>query len=160
MPTTATAEPEPDAVIALTGADLAIERDVATLEKGSSASGTQILLAMSYLVPCLLLGLSLVERKRRAVDPPLVRLRKSLESQRRRIDAATALSGREQAREFAAALRGMLAAAPDARSPALESFLGECDALVYAPGEAGAKFDEPLEELARSHAQNIVERVK
>ncbi len=157
----ATAEPEPDAVIALTGADLAIERDVATLGRGSSsAAGNGILLAVSYLAPCLLLGLSLVDRKRRAADPTLVRLRKSLESQRKRIYAATALSGREQAREFADALRGMLAAIPDARSPALESFLGECDALVYAPGEARAQSGESLDRRARSHARHILERVQ
>ena len=101
-----------------------------------------------------------MDRKRRAVDPAVVRLRKSLESQRKRIFAATALSGREQAREFSDALRQMLAEVADARSPALESFLGECDALVYAPGEAGAQSGEPLDERARSHAQHILERVQ
>ena len=148
-------------MIALTGADLAIERDVATLGKGSSSSAASgMLLAGSYLVPCLLLGLSLVDRRRRAVDPAIVRLRKSLESQRKRIAAAAALSGREQAREFADVLREMLAQVPDARSPALESFLGECDALVYAPGEARSQSGEPLDERARSHAEQILERVQ
>ncbi len=162
-PTTSTSigKPESEALIAPTGADLAIERDVATLAKGSSSAASfEMLLAVGYLVPCLLLGLSLLDRKRRAVDPALVRLRVSLESQRKRISAAAALSGREQAREFADALRGMLAEVPDARSPALESFLGECDALVYAPGEAGAQSGEPLDERARSHAERIRKQVQ
>lgn len=160
-PPDAIAASEPEVVTALTGADLAIERDVATLARGSSsATSFGMLLALGYLAPCLLLGLSLVDRKRRAVDPALVRLRVSLESQRRRISAAAALSGREQARELSDALREMLAEVPDARSPALESFLGECDALIYAPDEAGAQSGEPLAERARGHAQHIAEHAR
>ena len=157
----ATPSPKPGSVAALTGADLAIERDLATLAKGNSSGATSgMLLAVSYLLPCLLFGLSLVDRKRRAVDPVLVKLRKSLDSQRRRILAATSLSGRDREREFADALREMLALVPDARSSALESFLGECDALVYAPEGTGALSDEPLAERARNHAEQILERVR
>jgi len=160
-PTTTTGKTKSTAVMVTTGADLAIERDITTLSRGSSsATSSKMLLVSCYLAPCLLFGLSLLDRRRRAVDPALVKQRKSLESQRKRIVSAASLSGREQAREFADALREMLALAPDARSPALESFLGECDALVYAPNEAGAGSGEPLEERARSYAEEILRGIE
>ena len=164
-PTTASAVSDPRAVTALTGADLAIVRDVARLAMGSSSTvSAGVLLAVGYVAPCLLLGLSFVDRKRRSIDPAVIRLRKSLEVQHKRITAASSLSGRERAREFADALREMTALVPDARSPALDAFLGECDALVYAPGEVrsptGGPSGEPLEERARGHARHIVEQVQ
>jgi len=152
---------EPDTVVALTGADLAIEQDVATLARGSSSGETSgALLAACYLVPSLLFGLSLLDRKRRAVDPALLRVRKSLDSQRKRIIAAASLSGRDQAREYADALREMIALLPDSRSPELESFLGECDALIYAPQGTEARSDEPLGDRALQHTESILEQAR
>jgi len=154
-----TREPEP--AMAVTAADLAIERDVGTLAKSVSSSVTdRMLLAGSYLAPCLLLAVALVDRRRRAVDPALVRLRRHLDAQRRRVVAAAALSGREQARELAGALREMLALVPEAQSAELDALLGECDALVYAPGELRPPAGEPLAERALAYALHILERVR
>ena len=61
-------------------------------------------------------SLAIVDRKRRAVDPAVVELRKHLKTQSRRIRAAAKLPGREGVQEVADALRQMLAKLPEARS--------------------------------------------
>ncbi|NIV74817.1 MAG: hypothetical protein GWN37_08285, partial [Gammaproteobacteria bacterium] len=83
------------------------------LARGASSQlGGWTLLAGIYSFACLLLGVALVERKRRAVDPRVLELRKHLKTQSKRIRAAAALPGREGVREIADALRQMLAKMP------------------------------------------------
>jgi hypothetical protein len=61
---------------------------------------------------------------------------------------------------MADALRQMLAGVPEARSAEIESFLGECDALVYAPDEAPAASSAKLRERAAALADGIAERTR
>jgi hypothetical protein len=147
---------ESAAVLTLTGADLAIERDVARLARGASSQlGGWTVLAGIYSLSCLLLGVAIVERKRRAVDPAVIQLRKHLKTQGRRVREAAKLPGREGVREIADALRQMLAKVPKARSAEIESFLGECDALIYAPDEPPAASSAELRERAVTLADGI-----
>ena len=113
------------------------------------------MLAGVYSFSCLLLGIAIVDRKRRAVDPAVVQLRKHLETQSKRIRAAAELPSREGAQEVADALRQMLAKVPEARSAEIESFLGECDALVYAPDEPPAASSAELRERAVALADGM-----
>ena len=153
----APAEPrESGAVPTLTGADLAIERDVTKLSRGASSQlGGWTLLAGIYSASCLLLGVAIVDRKRRLVDPAVVQLRQHLKTQSKRIRAAARLPGREGVREIADALRQMLARVPEARSAEIESFLGECDALVYAPDDPPEASSAELRERAVTLADGI-----
>jgi hypothetical protein len=152
---------ETGAVLTLTGADLAIERDVAKLARGASSQQRGwTVLAGIYFSSCLLLGIAIIDRKRRAVDPTVVELRKHLETQSKRIRAAAKLPGREGAQEVADAIRQMLAKVPEARSAEIESFLGECDALIYAPGEAPAASSAELREQAVTLADGISGRAQ
>ena len=147
---------ESGAVLSLTGADLAVERDVARLARGASSQlGGWTLLAGVYSLSCLLLGVAIVDRKRRAVDPAVIQLRQHLKTQSKRIRAAAKLPGREGVREIADALRQMLAKVPEERSAEIESFLGECDALIYAPEEPAAASSAELRERAVALADGI-----
>ena len=113
-----------------------------------------------YSFSCLLLGVAIVDRKRRAVDPAVALLRKHLKTQSKRIGAAAKLRGREGVREVADALRQMLAKVPEARSAEIESFLGECDALTYAPDEPPAPSSADLRERAVLLADGISRRAQ
>jgi hypothetical protein len=155
------AERETGAVLTLTGADLAIERDVARLARGASSQpGGWTVLAGIYSFSCLLLGVAIVDRKRRAVDPAVVELRTHLKTQSKRIRAAAKLPGREGVQEVADALCQMLAKLPEARSAEIESFLGECDALIYAPDGLPAASSAELREQAVALADGISGRAR
>jgi len=152
----------PDRDLAFTGADLAIERDPALLLRDArSGWGSALLPGGLYLGAALLVGLALVDRSRRGVDPELVRRRRRVAEELRRIRQARGLPAGEAAAELARALRSMRALVPDAGSPELDSFLGECDASSYAPadGREGPQRDEPLHERALELGSRIAERV-
>jgi hypothetical protein len=148
-------------VMSFTGADLAIVRDIPTLARGASSQlGGRTRLAGLYLVPCLLLGIALLDRRRRAVDPEVIRLRKRLETQRRRIRAAAKQPGREGVRELADAVRQMLAELPDARSAEIDAFLGKCDALIYAPDAATRESSAVSEAELRERAAYLADAIR
>ena len=148
-------------VMRFTGADLAIVRDIPTLARGASSRlGGRTRLAGIYLVPCLLLGIALLDRRRRAVDPEVIRQRKRLETQRRRIRAAAKQPGREGVRELADAVRQMVAELPDARSAEIDAFLGECDALIYAPDAVTRESSEASEAELRERAAHLAGAIR
>jgi hypothetical protein len=149
--------------LAFTGADLAIERDPALLLRDArSGWGSAMLPGGLYAGTALLVGLALVDRRRRDVDPEVARRRKRVAEELRRIRHARGLPAGEAVAELADALRRMRALVPDAASPELDSFLGECDARSYAPagGREDSPSDEPLHERALALGSRIAERVQ
>jgi len=149
--------------VRMTGADLAIERELPRLLRNhGSSSGDRWLWAGLYVGPLALVGLALLERRRAAQDPVLLRRRKLLQAEHGRILAAVKQADRDAAAEISRALRKMLAEAPHARSAALDAFLAECDAVSYAPAEeARALAKRPqFEERARTLSDSILESVR
>jgi hypothetical protein len=149
--------------LAFTGADLAIERDPALLLRDArSGWGSAMLPGGLYAGAALLVGLALLDRRRRDVDPEVARRRKGVAEELRRIRHARGLPVGEAVAELARALRRMRALVPDAGSPELDSFLGECDARSYAPagGREDPQSDEPLHERALALGSRIAERVQ
>jgi hypothetical protein len=149
--------------LAFTGADLAIERDPELLLRDArSGWGSALLPGSLYAGAVLLVGLALLDRRRRDVDPEVARRRKGVAEELRRIRGARGLPAGEAAAELARALRSMRALVPDAGSPELDSFLGECDARSYAPasGREVAQRGEPLHERALELGSRIAERVQ
>jgi hypothetical protein len=146
---------------ALTGADLAIERDAsALLRDARSAWGGAWLPAGLYGSSALLLLLAILDRRRRDVDPVLLRRRRLLAEEQRRIHEATRRPAGEAVGEIAGALRRMLAEVPDAAGSELSGFLGECDARSYAPdGHESPDLGEAFHERAALLARGIAERV-
>ncbi len=143
----------------LTGADLAIERNLTSLARSSAAgAGRRAAIAGIYLIPSALLGLVLLDRRRRSVDPRVLRVRARLSAQGKRIQAAAGLPNAEGVREVADALRTMLAEANEVGGTELEAFLGECDARIYAPAEIAPSNPEDLVERALGFARQIRDR--
>jgi hypothetical protein len=161
---TAGARPAPGEVplrrgpLRLTGADLAIERDLARLLR-RDANGAQRswLIAGLYAGALVVLGLAQLDRRRRAVDPALRARRRQVDAELRRIRRAAALPTREAVAELARALRRILAELPDARAPEIDEFLGECDARSYAP--AGRHDGASLEPGFHRRAMALAERM-
>ena len=147
---------------ALSGADLAIERDPDLLLRSGGVGGAGGWLEASlYGVSIAFIALAVADRRRRSVDPAWVRRRALLASQIAKIRDACALPDVECAAEFSRALRQMLAEAPDASGGSLrrelDAFLGECDARSYAPIGQGAELDDVFRERGRELARRIVE---
>jgi hypothetical protein len=144
--------------LALTGADLAIERDVAKLLRGGGEGfGAGWVAGGLYTGASLLLLAALWDRRRRDVDPRVVRRRRLLDRERRRVRSAAGLPADEAVRELAGALRRMLAEVPHARSAELDALLGECDARTYAPAER--RRSESLEPGLLERANALAERL-
>ena len=148
---------------ARTGADLAIEKNPAALlaGRGGPFGGPWVPITL-YAGASLLVAAALFDRRRRDVDPALLRRRRLLDGEVRRIRDAVTLPGDESVGELARALRTMLAEVPEARTPELDSFLGECDAQSYAPrGRARAAGADPqLHARALELARRIAETAK
>lgn len=147
---------------ALSGADLAIERDPEVLLRSRRASGAGGWLeAGLYGLSVVFVALAVVDRRRRNVDPALTRRRTLYAAQVAKIRDACALPDADCASEFSSALRRMRAEAPEASGDSLrreiDDFLGECDARSYAPPGQGADLDEVFRERGRELARRIAE---
>jgi hypothetical protein len=143
----------------LTGADLAIERDPGRLlgSRGAGFGGPWIPVGL-YTGASLLVAAALFDRRRRDVDPAVLRRRKTLEGEIRRIRAAARLPASAAVEEVARGLRRMLAEVPHARTSGLDRFLGECDARSYAPeGRSSDSLDEDFQARAIDLARAIAE---
>ncbi len=137
------------------GADLAIELDVEVLSRPSTTPGGPWLPAGLYTGASLLLAAALWDRRRRNVDPALVRRRRRLERECARIREAPALPPTDAVAELARALRSILAEIPEATSDELDAFLAECDARSYAP--VGRHGDSGLDEAFHRRALVLAE---
>ena len=144
----------------LTGADLAIERDLSVLlrDRRRGPIGPWMPVGL-YAGTSLLVLAALFDRRRRDVDPVLVRRRKLLETELRRLRGAANLPGDRAVVELAQALRRMLAEVPEARSVEIDEFLSECDARSYAPAgqRQTAQLDEEFQGRALALARGITE---
>jgi hypothetical protein len=58
---------------------------------------------------------------------------------------------------MATAVREIVALLPESRSPAVDRFLEECDAIIYAPGTTT---DDPLEPELASLADALLDEMK
>lgn len=143
---------------ALTGADLAIVREPALLLASGSGLWDNVWMPVGlYSVSILAVGLALVDRRRRNVDPALLRRRALASVEMQRVRDAASLPSARAASELARALRRLLAECPDARSAELDAFLGECDARSYAP--EGMRDDSALDEAFHARAARLARQL-
>ena len=145
--------------LALTGANLAVERDTAALFRDERAGGTNAVLAGSlYALGLGLIGLAIFDRRRSDVDPEVAALRRKLAGARRDVEGALARPASEAAETASRALRTMLSLCPNAAGPELDALLGELDARSYAPPSLDdARLPDALCERAREVASSIEE---
>ncbi|HVX11229.1 MAG TPA: BatD family protein [Pirellulales bacterium] len=139
--------------VSLNGADLAIESDADTVLRDSAGNSTFITAAM-YAVGCLLVAVALVDRRRRNADPALIARRKSVRSQQDRIARAAQQPQRQAAEEIAAALRMLVAEAPNLDRDAAQAVIADCETIAYAPARGTeSRLDHALVERARRIAE-------
>ncbi len=133
----------------LTGADLSLEQKrEKLLQRSHARPGLQI---AAYAGSITLLLAALWARRRSEVNPDLRRRREVYRQQRKRIAAAGSQPRREAMTQIAAALREIVAVAPELRSPELDDLVRECDSVIYAPaGETATGADAQFAERARS----------
>ncbi len=146
--------------LALTGADLAIERDPARLARTQlDGAGGSWGVAGLYLGTILLVGVAQLDRRRRDIDPKITARRGRLSEQLDLMRAAGALPSAEAAGALASALRALVALAPSGNSAEVDAFVGECDAKSYAPSSqrSSAPLDPEFHERARQLAERIAE---
>jgi hypothetical protein len=143
-----TEDAAPSRALSLTGADLAIERDPERVLGGAAVFGGRWLPPTLYGASCVVVGLALLDRRRRDADPRVGRRRRVLAEELARVRSAGALPPDAGATAIAGALRRMLQEVPSAASAEIEAVLGECDARRYAP--AGQQQPLSPELLARA----------
>ncbi len=164
MDTAAASEQGPARVrarsFALTGADLAIERNPAKLlaTRGQAWSGPWVVGSL-YGSALLLIPLAVWQRRRLDVDPALAERRRVVAAELRRVERAGGSPAAEVLATLSSALRQMLAQVPAAASPELDAFLGECDARSYAPEEQLQTIDGAFLERAVRLARDVAEQV-
>jgi hypothetical protein len=139
----------------LTGADLSIEEDPDTLIAARDDRNAPRMAA--YGGSLLALALAFVARRRAQIDPAVRRQRAVYQTQRKRIEAARSRPRTEALSEMAAAVREIVALLPESRSPAVDHFLEECDAIIYAPGTGS---EESLEPELASLADALLDEMK
>jgi hypothetical protein len=143
--------------LSLTGADLAIERDVTLLVRDARTTWSgHGLPAGIYAGSVLAVLVALFDRRRR-LDPEAQALRKRAEDQLGAIRAAASAPAAEAAANIARALRALVAQHPDADSRELDEFLGECDARTYAPEEL--RDDGPVDPRFHQRALELAKRL-
>jgi hypothetical protein len=164
MDTAAASEQGPARVrarsFALTGADLAIERNPAKLlaTRGQAWSGPWVVGSL-YGSALLLIPLAVWQRRRLDVDPALAERRTVVAAELRRVEQAGGSPAAEVLATLSSALRQMLAQVPAAASAELDAFLGECDARSYAPEGQLQTIDGAFLERAVRLARDVAEQV-
>ena len=141
----------------LTGADLSIETDLATLRSpAASLLGSRAVAWGGYLLGILALGAGLTERRRRGIDPARAALAKEMKALRGRV------SFDRNAKQVADALRRMAALAPNAKVPRaeLDGALSGLDEMAFAPGGADTGLTEALRNEAVAVADAMMEAVR
>lgn len=146
----ATLDPRPRS-FALTGADLAVERDPSLVLAGAASWGGARLPETLYAGSVVLLLAALWDRRRRRADPVLARRGRVLAEELAKVKAAQTIS------EIGRSLRRMLREVPTAASAEVDAFLGECDARSYAPSSTAIELEPAFREQAAQIAEAIVE---
>jgi hypothetical protein len=144
-------------VFSLSGADLAIEPDAnIVLRDLGGKTGGIVVQSVLYGAGLLLIAVAIVDRRRRNVDPVLIKRRKNVRRQRARIDQAKDLPKQDAAEEIAAAMRALVAELPDVARNEAEVVIAECESIVYAPaGQGEIQLEDAVIERARVVADRL-----
>ncbi len=141
--------------VGLVGANLSIVREPERLMGQSRVAVGSVVLGAVYAASLSLLGVSLVLRRRADVDPELVRQRRALRQQRALIVRARSQPRSRAVGTIAEALRAMVRLSPGARRRELDQLVAECDAVTFAPAQAGE--EEPLDPAFQQRALELAD---
>ena len=120
--------------LSLTGADLAVDRDLTRLLRDERAQGQNLAVTLPlYATGVAFLALATVMARRRAMDPRLLERRTALSRADQAISRAFAGSNGGGAAALGRVLRELVAALPSEASAEFDSLIAECDTLRFAP---------------------------
>ncbi|MFN0060563.1 MAG: BatD family protein [Planctomycetota bacterium] len=142
----------------LSGADLSLATDRAVLlSAGGDGGARRAVVVALYALSCGFIGLAVLGRRRAERDPRIVEQKRALGVELERLRGARRTRGAAAVSEIATALRAMLASVPAARGPEIDTFLADCEAVIYAP--AGVVPDErKIAELC-ARAEELAQRI-
>ena len=144
--------------LSLTGANLAVDRDLTRLLRDERTQGQNLAVTLPlYTAGFVFLVLATVMRRRLAADPSLMERARALARAERAMQRAFALSDGGGAAALGRALRELVAALPSEASPEFDQLIAECDTLRFAPtskrgaqqAEEGPAVPPALRERAR-----------
>jgi hypothetical protein len=144
-------------LVSSTGADLAIEQDPVTLLRdGRRTWGGPALWAVLYLIGLLCVALAVVDRRLKEIPPEVIHRRKLLHELQRRVEQASKMPPRQASQQVAVALRTVLAEVPNAPRDEIDSVVGQCESLAFAPVDGP---DGSLDPALISRARAILDRI-
>jgi hypothetical protein len=141
----------------LTGADLAIETDSGVLLRDvRGAFGGLATQGFLYVAGLVLIGIAVLERKRRDIPRDVIEKRNQLRAERNRITSSRSQPKKQAAESVATALRNLVAAMPHGPRSEAQSIIAECESLVYAPNDSGDdRLDDELVKRALEVAKQF-----
>jgi hypothetical protein len=152
--------------LALTGANLAVERDPSKLLRDARAQGAHRRVAVIlYGAGLAFFGFAFFDARRRAADPLLAQRARVFKRAERAIEEAFARPEAEAPAALGRTLRELVAELPSEAGPAVDQLISECDTLRFAPGsEKGTSrsgSSGSLSESLRDRARELIhERMK
>lgn len=149
--------------LSLTGADLAVDRDLTRLLRDERAQGQNLAVTLPlYATGVAFLSLAIVMARRRAMDPRVLERRAALTQAEQAMTRAFALSDGGGAAALGRALRELVAALPSEASTEFDSLIEACDTLRFAPtaeGQAGGSMvPADLQDRARRLIDDLKKR--
>jgi hypothetical protein len=123
--------------MALTGANLAVERDVTTLLRDQRGSGHDRPMTLAlYGAGLAFVFFAIFDQRRRAVDPISAGRREAWRRTEKSVQAALERPKSEAATALGRALRELVAALPEEADAEFDALIAECDALRFAPASS------------------------
>ena len=147
--------------LALTGANLAVERDPSRLLRDERARGqTRTVAVALYGAGLVFFGFAIFDARRRAADPLVLQRARAFKQAEQAIEKAFALPKEEAAGALGRALRELLAELPDEAGPDFDQLISECDTLRFARGSGSGSANSdaagPLSESLRDRARQLL----
>jgi hypothetical protein len=119
----------------LTGANLAVERDLARLLQGAGEGPeNHMRVFILYAAGLVLLGFAVFDARRRAADPRILRRMRAFKRAERLVERAFEQAEGEGAATLGRALRELLAELPGEAGADFDQLISECDTLRFARG--------------------------
>ena len=135
--------------LAFSGANLAVDEDVArVLASGKGHGLAPVAVPVLYLFAAGLLAFATLDRRRQGVDPRLLARRHAFATADKAIDVASR-QDRDASAALGRALRELVATLPEEADDDYDALIAECDALRFAPDAGAAGLPAGLVERAR-----------
>jgi len=144
--------------LALSGANLGVERNVSRLLRDERIAGSRPLLHVGlYSAGLAFLFFAFVDARRRGADPMLLRRAAAFKKAKQAMEASFLLSEMEVAAALGRALRELVAELPNEAGPAFDRLISECDTLRFARGAGASTFESGVSDSLRERARQLVD---